>query len=335
MKGSAGQALHQIVDRRDDDGAPFDAVVEHADVAEIGAAHVLGRGRDALLHDMHEGAARVSRAERLVEIGGARLARHPHIAGAELAARHGRKMGREVDGEAGARGDAQFLFDLGHVAVIADAVRREPLARFREQDILLQAAAGAGDARLRIDDDVRRVDQLRFHERQKREQHRGRIAAGTGYEPRSGDFVAIVLGQAVDRVFQQRGRAVLIAIPLGIGAGIAQAKIGRHVDDLDALRELADLAMRRAMRKPAKDDVDLLPVGFLGTHKRGQSQACEMREDLGEDLAGMPLGDQRGDPNCGMQRREPDHVGAGIAGGAEHGGSDGFGVGHGGGLKRR
>ena len=93
--------------------------------------------------------------------------------------------------------------------------------------------------------------------------------------------------------------------------------------------------MRRAVREPAKDDVDRVPVGLLGAHKRRQSEAGKMREDLSEAHAGVALGDQRGDLNRGMQRREPDHVGAGVAGSAEHGGSDGFGLGHGGGLKRR
>ncbi len=54
-----------------------------------------------------------------------------------------------------------------------------------------------------------------------------------------------------------------------------------------------------------------------------------MREDLREALPGMALGDQRGDLDGGMKRGKPDHVGAGIAGGAEHGGSDGLGLGHG------
>ena len=47
-----------------------------------------------------------------------------------------------------------------------------------------------------------------------------------------------------------------------------------------------------------------------------------MREDLRERLAGMGIGDQRGDLDAGMAGGEPDQVGAGIAGGAEHRGPD-------------
>ena len=49
-----------------------------------------------------------------------------------------------------------------------------------------------------------------------------------------------------------------------------------------------------------------------------------MREDLGEALAGMALGDQRGELDRRMARGKPDQVGAGITGRAEHGGSDWF-----------
>src|SRR4030065_1815473 len=94
----------------------------------------------------------------------------PDIAGAKLTARHGREMRREVDGHGTPRREPQFLLDLREVAVIADAVRREPLARFREQEVLLQAAAGAGDARLGVDDDVVERDELRLGERQKRKE---------------------------------------------------------------------------------------------------------------------------------------------------------------------
>ena len=138
-------------------------------------------------------------------------------------------------------------------------------------------------------------DQLRLGERQQREQHGGRIAAGTGDEPRCPDLVAIMLGQPVDGVLDQLGRAVLVGVPLGIEFRIAQAEIGRHVDDLDALRELGDLGVRRAVRQAAEDDVDLVPVDLVGGDERRRIEAGEMREDLRQGLPGMALGDQRGD----------------------------------------
>ena len=116
---------------------------------------------------------------------------------------------------------AQLLLDLRHMAVIADAVRRQALARFREQDVLLQRAAGAGDARLRIDDDAVGHDQLGLGQRQKREQHGGGIAARTGDEARGLDLLRVVLGQPVDGLLEKLRRAMLAAIPFGIDGGVA------------------------------------------------------------------------------------------------------------------
>ena len=87
---------------------------------------------------------------------------------------------------------------------------------------------------------------------------------------------------------------------------------------------LAISAMGGAVRQPAKGDVDLVPVDLVGGDELGQVEAGKMREDLGEALAGVTLGDQRGDLKRRMQRGEPDQVGAGIAARAEHGGSDWF-----------
>ena len=154
LQGLAGRALHQIVDRRDDDGAAFDAVGEHADMTEIRAAHMLRRGDHALLDDAQEGTVGISLCERRAQIRSRRLAGEPHIAGAKLAARHRRKMRREVDGNGSASGQPELLLDLRHVAMIADAVGRKPLARLREQDVLLQRAPGARHAGLGVDDDV-------------------------------------------------------------------------------------------------------------------------------------------------------------------------------------
>ena len=116
---------------------------------------------------------------------------------------------------------------------------------------------------------------------------------------------------------------MLAAIPFGVSPGIAQSEIRRHVDDFDAFRELGDLAMSGAVRQPAEHDVDLAPVHLVGGDERRQIEARKMREDLRQRLAGMALGDQRGDLDRGVARGEPHHVGAGIAGGAEHRCSDG------------
>src|SRR4029079_6165081 len=106
-------------------------------------------------------------------------------------------MRREVDGHARSSRKRKLLLDLGQMAMVADAVRREPLSCLREQDVLLQRATGARDSRLGIDDDVLARYELRLDRRQQRQQHRGRIAAGTSNDARGLDLVAVMLGQPV------------------------------------------------------------------------------------------------------------------------------------------
>ncbi len=122
---------------------------------------------------------------------------------------------------------------------------------------------------------------------------------------------------------------MLVGVPIGIEFRIAQAKIGGHVDDLDALGELGDFGVRRAMGQAAEDDVDVVPIHLVGSDKFWRIEAGKMREHLREGLPGMALGDQPGELKRRMQRGKPDHICAGIAGGAEHGGSNSLGVGHG------
>ena len=127
-----------------------------------------------------------------------------------------------------------------------------------------------------------------------------------------------MLGQPVDGVLDQLRRAVLAAIPFGVDLGIAQPEVGRHVDDLDAVGQLGDLAMSGAVRQRAEHDVDLAPINLVGGDEGGKIKARKMREDLGERLARMTLGNERFDLDVRMARGEPHHIRAGIARGAEH-----------------
>ena len=286
---------------------------------------MLGRGDHPLLHHAHEGARRIGPRQSLAQIAGRRLAGKPHIAGAELASRHGNEMRRKIDLHVRPRRACQLLLDLRHVTMIADTVGRESLACFREEDVLLQRPPRPGHAGLRINDDVLAGDQLVLHERKQSEQHGGGVAAGTGDEPRGADRLAVMLGQAVDGALHELRRAVLAAIPFRVGTKIAQAKVGRHVHDLHARRQLLDLAMGGAVRQAAKGDIDRVPVGLVGGDEVRQAKTAEMREDLRQRLPGMALRHEGNDLDVRMPGGEPDQVGAGIAGGAEHGGPDGVG----------
>ena len=57
------------------------------------------------------------------------------------------------------------------------------------------------------------------------------------------------------------------------------------------------------MRQPAKGDIDLAPIHLIRADQGGKIEARKMREDLRQRLAGMALGDQRGDGNVGVTER--------------------------------
>ena len=147
LDGLAGRALAEVVERADDDRA----------------CRSRGRRRRRSRRRRCPGRAR-ARARRLraarVTTGAAAYAasstraqvrpRGLHVAGREQPAADGQQVRDEADGE------AERLLDLGRVLVRADAVRRDVLEHGAGVRGRLQRAAGAGDARLRVDDDAAR-----------------------------------------------------------------------------------------------------------------------------------------------------------------------------------
>src|SRR5947209_17568428 len=81
-------------------------------------------------------------------------------------------MGDKADRE------AELLLDLRLVLVAPDPVGQDVLEDGARVRARLRRAARSGDAGLRVDDDSGWVD--RVGERRKREEGRGRIAAGVG-----------------------------------------------------------------------------------------------------------------------------------------------------------
>ena len=56
--------------------------------------------------------------------------------------------------------ERKFLVELGHVAVMADAVGVKAFGDFREQHLLLRRPARSGHAGLGVDDDLVGIDGL-------------------------------------------------------------------------------------------------------------------------------------------------------------------------------
>ena len=120
--------------------------------------------------------------------------------------------------------EAEELLDLGLVLVLADLVRRDVVEHGRGVGGGLERAAGARDARLRVDDHARLRD--RAGDRAEREQRRGRVATGVG-------------DQRPDRRRELRQRVapgvvparVLEPVPLGVGVGGEPVRAGEVDDD--------------------------------------------------------------------------------------------------------
>ena len=83
-----------------------------------------------------------------------------------------------------AGGFREFLVELGHVAMMADAIGVEAFGHFREQHFFLGRPARPGHAGFGVDDDLVRIDRLGLEQRDQRQFGAGRVAAGIGDEPR-------------------------------------------------------------------------------------------------------------------------------------------------------
>ena len=92
----------------------------------------------------------------------------------------------------------KFLVELGHVAVMADAIGMDALGDFREQHFLSGRPARPGHTGLGVDDDLVGIDGPDFKQRDQRQLGAARVAAGIGDKPRCLDPVAINLGETVD-----------------------------------------------------------------------------------------------------------------------------------------
>lgn len=233
----------------------------------------------------------------------------------------GHQVRGETDDRVGTAGGSQFLLDFGHVPVFGHAVGRHALACLAEQGHLLEPASGPGNAGLGVDDDVGHVDRARARQRQQAQQRRRRVAAGTGDQPRRGNRRAVVFGQPVYGLALHVERGMGTPVPLLVGAAIAQAEVGRHVDEahvrMGVEHRPGDI-LRGTVRQPAEDDIDLRPVGLVHGGQVRQAGETQVREHLGHGLAGVGVGGQRGDFHVRMGQRQTHDIRTGVAGSAEN-----------------
>mmetsp|Transcript_39650 Transcript_39650/g.66541 ORF Transcript_39650/g.66541 Transcript_39650/m.66541 type:complete len:288 (-) Transcript_39650:546-1409(-) len=230
----AGGALDQVVDAGQDDGAPGQRVLEHADGAQVRAAHI-PRVRDpARVQHLHEGLVLVLLLQKCAQIGGGGIPLQLNVDGGLHAAGHGHEVRGEADPHGAPGRQRQLLLDLGHMPMLAHAVRVDALGDLAVQVGHLRPTAGAAHPGLRVDDDVLRLDEASLQQGDERQLHGGRVASRVGHDTRFLDRLAVELSEAVRHLFLEVQGRVRSTIPLRVFLGVPQPEVRRQVHYLRA-----------------------------------------------------------------------------------------------------
>ena len=111
---------------------------------------------------------------------------------------------------------------------------------------------------------------------------------------------------------------VRVAVPGGIGDRVAQPEVGRHVDDLNPVRQGRDDRLRRAMGQAAEHDVNVVPVDLAdGDHGR-QAEPAKVRKHALDRIAGMAFGGEHADIDTGVPQQQAEEFGARVPAGTQH-----------------
>jgi hypothetical protein len=287
----------------------------------VAAGRVLGRRRRG--HDPDERLVRIRGRVEPVEFGLGDRPRRSNVARREDAPRHRDEMGEEVDADRArvrarvealaSRGERQLLFDLGDVAVPAEAVRADALVDLAEQHLGLEVPTRARHAALGVHDEV--ADEPGARQRGERKERGRRIAAGRPDDgdrriDESGQLLAMELRQPVDRLVQEVGTRVLEAVPARVVGWVAQAEVGSEVDDRRAGRDdVRHEGCRRAMGKGEEGGVD------VGEHRAdGEVRRRQMRMVAGDRVVVSVAPGEPDDLDVRVAGKEPDELGPDVAG---------------------
>src|SRR5258708_9992742 len=232
-------------------------------------------------------------------------------------------MRREADGDRAPRGPGEFLIELRHMTVAADAIGMESFRDLREQHLFFHRPPRAGHARFGIDHDLVGIDRLRAQERDERKLRASRVATGIGDQPRARDLVPVDFGQAIDRLLLQFRGMMLAAVPARVGGGLAEAKVRGEINHLGVRsldEQVFDHRLRGRVPQRAESEIyrGVLPVDAVDRYELPQRVGRKLREDLTHVLPGAALGGKERDLDPWMADEEPQQLRTGIAGRAEH-----------------
>jgi len=184
-------------------------------------------------------------------------------------------------------------------------------------EVRLRVAAGARDAALRVHDNV--LEQACAGQGRQGEDRGGGVAArraddGARGAADGGELSAVQLGQPVDGAPEQVGTGMTEVVPRRVVRGVPEPEVRTQVDDrLVAIQELVDAGGDGAMREGQEHRLGVVRHVVVHVQVPGR----EMRVDAGDGVALALPTDETGDHRMGMQRQEPDQLGADVPGGAD------------------
>ncbi|EXI72163.1 MAG: hypothetical protein AW07_03308 [Candidatus Accumulibacter sp. SK-11] len=207
--------------------------------------------------------------------------------------------------------------------VTRNRVGLEVVRRLREKGCHLGLAPGARNPRLGIRDEMVGVDQSAFDKRHEAELDGGRIAARVGYQARIADRRPVHFRQSVNRLADPLRARVLHPVPAAPVGDVADAIIGREIDDAHAsVEQRRRLLHRHSVRGGEEDEVAAVEVGagwILETKAYSPAQVGEHLRDLG---AGIAARRDAGNLDFRVPRQQAQQFDAGITGATDDADSD-------------
>ena len=178
--------------------------------------------------------------------------------------------------------------------------------------------AGTRHAAGGVDDHARRLDDAGVDEGGEGQRGGRGVAAGRGHRLRGRYVLAMALGEAVGEPAQEVGRSVVVAVPLPVGGGVAEAEVGGQVDDLDAFgvgQQVRDQRLGRSVGQGQEDEVHGGGGGRVdcGEHgvRVGRGQAGI---EVGDPRAGLGVARRPGDVEVGVAVAQPQQLGPRVPG---------------------
>mmetsp|Transcript_11238 Transcript_11238/g.31874 ORF Transcript_11238/g.31874 Transcript_11238/m.31874 type:complete len:228 (+) Transcript_11238:1647-2330(+) len=173
------------------------------------------------------------------------------------------------------------LLNLRHVSVAGHTIRIDPFGHLREQRSHLRSSASARHPGLRINDDVRGLQEPLGQQRYQGELSACGIASRVSHQPSSFHLITVDLCQPIHSILLQLGCLVLPTIPLSIFIDALKAEICGEVHHLHMAGKISDDFLSGGVREAAEGCIDIREVNVGNLYESRHLRSCpQMREDV-------------------------------------------------------